>query len=330
VIVPLGSFDLTAVRRHKAERGLTTSVVVPARNEERHVASVLAALLPLTEPDADGVALVDELLVVDGGSTDATRERAAAAGVRVSVQPGPARGKGAALQHGVRETTGDLIAFVDADVHDPHAGLAAGPLAALIMDPALRLVKAAYDRPFSGSGATDTGPVGGGRVTELTVRPLLALLWPDLADVTQPLAGEYAADRALLSALPFEAGYGVELGLLIDTARHCGRAAIGEVDLGRRSHDHQPLAALGRMATELLLVALDRLAAEGRALPTGADEAGVPAGGLTALSLPQPRREEAGMYARGPDVRRTEVVRRVLPPLVATTPAAPVSGDPHR
>lgn len=328
MIVPLGSFDLAAVRRRKAERGLTTSVVVPTRNEERHVASVLAALLPLTEPDADGVALVDELLVVDGGSTDATRERAAAAGVRVSVQPGPARGKGAALQHGVRETTGELIAFVDADVHDPHAGLAAGPLAALIMDPALRLVKAAYDRPFGAlgtSGASEASPADGGRVTELTVRPLLALLWPDLADVTQPLAGEYAADRALLSALPFEAGYGVELGLLIDTARHCGRAAIGEVDLGRRSHDHQPLAALGRMATELLLVALDRLAAEGRTLPTGAGTTGA----LTALSLPRPRREEDGMFARGPDVRRTEVVRRVLLPLDTTT-AAPVSGDPHR
>lgn len=321
MIALLSSFDLAAVKRRKTERGLTTSVVVPALNEERHVAGVLAALLPLVEPDADGVALVDELLVVDGGSTDTTRQRAEAAGVRVIVQPGPARGKGAALQHGVRETTGGLIAFVDADVHDPHAGLAAGPLAALIMDPALRLVKAAYDRPFGVDDAGVTGggrggATGGGRVTELTVRPLLALFWPDLADVTQPLAGEYAADRALLSALPFEAGYGVELGLLIDTARRFGRAAIGEVDLGRRAHDHQPLAALGRMATELLLVALDRLAAEGRAVPPDV---------LTSLSLPRPGRGEDGRYAAGAALPREHVSRTVLPPL-----AAPINGDPHR
>ena len=317
MIAPLSSFDLAAVRRRKSERGLTASVVIPALNEQRHIAGVLAALLPLLEPDGDGIALVDELLVVDGGSTDATRQRAEAVGVRVVVQPGPTRGKGAALQHGVRVTTGELVAFVDADVHEPQAGLAAGPLAALIMDPTLRLVKAAYDRPF-GSGAADgaAGAADGGRVTELTVRPLLALLWPDLADVTQPLAGEYAADRALLCELPFEAGYGVELGLLIDTARRFGRAAIGEVDLGRRAHDHQPVEALGRMATELLLVALDRLAAEGRATPTDA---------LTSVSLPRPGRDENGRYAAGAALRREQVRRTLLPPL-----AAPINGDPHR
>lgn len=299
------AFDLLALARRKAELGLSTSVVVPAREEEATIGAVIAALDAATVPlDGAPVPLIDELLVVDGASTDRTAARARAAGARVVVQhagsgPDDGPGKGAALRRGVAETSGDLVAFVDADVVAPDVWLAIGTLAPLILDPSLRLVKSAAQRAWAG------GPEpGGGRVTELTVRPLLALHWPAVAHVAQPLAGEYAADRALLESLPFERGYGVELGLLLDTLRHCGAEAIGQVDLGLRGHVHQSLEALGRMAAELVLVMTDRLAREGRA-PEG-DATG-------AVLLPRVGRDEDGAL----HVRTTEVQRAALPPLVS-------------
>ena len=299
------TFDVTTLARRKAERGLTTSVVIPARDEGPRVGAVVTALrTAMREVAGTGTALIDELVVVDGASHDDTAEAAARAGARVVAQDADAPGKGAALQLGVAATSGDLVAFVDADVRDPDAWLAVGTLAPLIMDDGLRLVKSAAQRSWEGGA----GP-GGGRVTELTVRPLLALLWPGLAHVAQPLAGEYAADRGLLESLPFERGYGVEVGLLLDTARTCGADAIGQVDLGVRGHEHQSLDALGRMAAELVLVIADRLALEGR----GVD--------MDVASLVLPR------SVRGADGTLTEeqvTVRRApLPPLVP-----PVSGGP--
>jgi glucosyl-3-phosphoglycerate synthase len=309
-LLRLDELDVAGLAACKHTRGLTTSVVLPALDEGPRVGEVVAALQQLTLPDrARGLPpLLDELLVVDGGSRDDTVIRAREAGARVVTQPdsdadGVAGGKGAALQHGVRETSGDLVAFVDADVHDPHPGLALGTLAPLLLDPAVRLVKAAYDRTWQGEDAPSASTaLGGGRVTELTVRPLLALLWPELAHLAQPLAGEYAADRALLSSLPFERGYGVEIGLVLDTARLHGAAAIAQVDLGARAHDHQDLAALGRMAAEVLLVMLDRLELEGRTLPTA-----------TSLALPQPLGGNDGTLTWA----TTTIERAPLPPIVS-------------
>ncbi len=303
------TFDLTLLARRKAELGCTTSVVIPARDEGPRVGAVVRAVRLALEPVAGtGVALVDELVVVDGVSSDDTAAAAERAGARVVRQdPAPdsrAPGKGAALQLGVASTSGDLVAFVDADVRDPDPWLAIGTLAPLLSDERLRLVKSAAQRSWEAEGT------GGGRVTELTVRPLLALLWPEVAHVAQPLAGEYAADRALLEALPFERGYGVELGLLLDTLRTCGPDVIGQVDLGVRAHEHQPLAALGRMAAELVLVVADRLAREGRG-PDVAD--------LTSLVLPRAERGADGTLRMlaGP------VGREALAPL-----SPPVSGGP--
>jgi glucosyl-3-phosphoglycerate synthase len=324
--VPSATPDMLALARRKAELGITTSVVIPARDEAGRVGAVVGAVRRAMEVvDGAGVALVDELVVVDGGSRDGTATEAEHAGARVvrqqaadgaGARPGAAGaagaasaagglGKGAALQLGVAATSGDLIAFVDADVREPDAWLAVGTLAPLIMDARLRLVKSAAQRSWEGGAGA-----GGGRVTELTVRPLLALLWPEVAHVAQPLAGEYAADRTLLESLPFERGYGVELGLLLDTLRLCGADAIGQVDLGVRGHEHQPLDALARMAAELVLVVADRLAAEGRALD-GVDAA--------KLSVPRSVRDGDGTL-----VVTDETVRRdPLPPL-----APPVSGGP--
>ncbi len=318
------AFDPAVLARRKAEQGLTTSVVIPAHNEGLRVAAVVTAIRQAMQPDvATGVALVDEIVVVDGRSTDDTALQAVRAGARVVMQTtgegsgdGSSGGKGAALQQGVAATSGELVAFVDADVHEPDPWLAVGTLAPLLMDPELRLVKSAAQRSWHGVLSD-----GGGRVTELTVRPLLALLWPDLAHIAQPLAGEYAADRTLLESLPFERGYGVELGLLLDTRRHHGAAAIAQVDLGIRRHDHQSLEALGRMAAELLLVVADRLAQEGRALIDGVGSP-LEATEQSSVALPRLVRDANGDLA---GVLREElrgVRRAALVPLV--------SGDPHR
>lgn len=244
-------------------RGETACVVVPALDEQDTVGEVVARL---HRDLAAGAGLVAEVVVVDGGSVDDTVARAAAAGARIVRQrepgqrPTPRDGKGAALQLGVAATTASLVAFVDADVVDLDTDFVTALLGPLVEESAVLLTKAAYDRPM----ATTSSPTGGGRVTELVARPLIATFWPELADVVQPLAGEYAARRSLLESLPFVVGYGVELALLVDTLATHGRDAIRQVDLGARAHAHQDLPALGRMATEILQVALDRAAAQGR------------------------------------------------------------------
>jgi glucosyl-3-phosphoglycerate synthase len=250
------------------------SVVIPALDEAATVGAVVASLEPLRVRGTDGTALVDEVVVVDGGSRDQTVAHAEAAGARVTRQPDAGHtGKGEALRHGVQVTDGDVVAFLDADVLDPRPELVLGTIGPLLEDAQVRLCKAAYRRPWSGTagsaGSLTDGGGGGGRVTALLVRPLLAVAWPELADLVQPLAGEYAADRQLLAALTFEGGYGVELGILLDTLRLHGRSAITQTDVGERRHDHQSLEALGRMATEILLVAADRLRREGRDLGDG-------------------------------------------------------------
>ncbi len=243
----------------KLRQGATVSVVLPALDEERTVGSIVAAI---RRELIEVAPLVDELVVVDSGSTDATAARATAAGARVvraaEVLPshGEVPGKGEALWKSLHATDGDLVVFVDSDLvaFDPH--FVVGLLGPLLTDPSVGFVKALYDRPLS----TTDGlvPTGGGRVTELVARPLLNALWPGLAGFVQPLSGEYAGRRELLEQVPFVSGYGVELGLLVDLAELAGIDALAQVDLGTRRHTHQSDAALGRMAGQILQTALAR------------------------------------------------------------------------
>ncbi|MFZ2512142.1 MAG: glucosyl-3-phosphoglycerate synthase [Gordonia sp. (in: high G+C Gram-positive bacteria)] len=239
-----------------AKDGRTVSVVLPALNEEATVAGVIASIAPLLG------GLVDELVVLDSGSTDATAERARRAGARVVAREdvvshlAPRPGKGEALWRAVAATNGDLIAFVDADLVDPDPRFVPRLLGPLLLDPDIHLVKGYYRRPLTEGGAQVAD--GGGRVTELTARPLLTALKPELGEVIQPLGGEYAGTRELLSSVPFAAGYGVEIGLLVDTYDRYGLTGIGQVNLGVRAHRNRPLAELAVMSRQIIATLLGR------------------------------------------------------------------------
>lgn len=251
------SLDRILAAKHGTKPGTTVSVVLPALNEEATVGDIVRVIR--RELMTEAVPLVDELVVIDSGSTDRTAEVAAAAGARVVARDAilpriPAvPGKGEVLWRSLMVTEGDIVCFVDADLRDFSADFVTGIVGPLLTDPDVDFVKAMYDRPLG-----DT-PGQGGRVTELVARPLLNLHWPQLAGFVQPLGGEYAARRSLLERLPFPVGYGVELGLLVDALHTVGLDALAQVDVGVRKHRHQDGRALGRMAAAIYRTAQLRL-----------------------------------------------------------------------
>jgi len=248
-------FDLTRLCDLKGTT--TVSVCLPARNEAETVGPIVQTISALQHRG-----LIDETVVMDDRSTDATAKVAAAAGARVVSVPdvlpeaGAATGKGNALWASVAASAGDVIVWIDADLRSFTPDYVIGLLGPLLTDPEVTLVKGFYDRPTVGGG--------GGRTTELMARPVLATFFPELGVIEQPLGGEYASRRSILEQLPFPQGYGVETGLLIDIAHRWGVDRIAQVDLGVREHRHQSLSALSSQAMEVLHAAL---------LRTGADRA---------------------------------------------------------
>ncbi|MCW2620619.1 MAG: glycosyl transferase family 2 [Frankiales bacterium] len=247
--------DLSTLLDLKGAR--TVGLIIPALNEAPTIGGIVAAVRehPATR------ALLDEVLVIDGGSRDATSELAEAAGAQV-VQASeiarsfPGGGKGGSVWRAVQVSTSDLLVVVDADLDPFDPQWVVSLVAPLLMDPDLHLVKAASERPLTVDGILH--PRSGGRVTELVARPLLNALWPELAGVIQPLSGELAARRELLERLPFATGYGLEIGMLVDTLLAVGIDAIAQVDIGQRRHRHQSDLALGRMSSAVLRTALAR------------------------------------------------------------------------
>lgn len=235
-----------------AKGSRTVSVVLPALNEESTVGRVVASVRPFLG------SLVDELVVIDSGSADQTVATARTAGARVlhrdDVLPElePLPGKGEVLWRSLAATRGELLVFLDSDLVDPSPGFVPALLGPLLHEPEVHLVKAFYRRPLGDDES------GGGRVTELMARPLLAALRPELSGVIQPLAGEYAGTRALLESLPFAGGYGVEIGLLLDAHTAVGLDGLAQVNLGVREHRNRGLAELGLMAGQILGTALAR------------------------------------------------------------------------
>jgi glucosyl-3-phosphoglycerate synthase len=245
-----------------AKAGRRVSVVLPALDEEATVGAIVAAIVPLTRGEDP---LVDELVVVDSGSTDRTIEVAAAAGARVvrrsdvlSHLP-PLPGKGEVLWRSLAATTGDVIVFIDSDLVDFDPGFVPSLLGPILTEQGVALVKGFYRRPLRLETPDEESlDHGGGRVTELLARPLIAALRPALSGVVQPLGGEYAATRALLESVPFAPGYGVEIGLLFDTYDRLGLDGLAQVNLGVRKHRNRSLLQLGAMARQILGAALRR------------------------------------------------------------------------
>ena len=240
-----GEFPLARLCAAKA--GRRVAVCIPARNEAATVGATVAAAIPALR-----AGLVDEVVVIDDASSDGTAGEAAAAGARV-IRRHRAPGKGAAMAAAVEGVDADLFAFLDADVVNVAPHFVTALLGPLLTEPAVMLVKAAYRRPLYGH------PGEGGRVTELMARPLLDRWFPDLAEIAQPLAGEMALRREAAEKAGFDAGYAVDIGLVLDVATLFGVDAVAEVDLGERVHRNRPLHELGPVAAAVLDAVLRRV-----------------------------------------------------------------------
>ena len=239
----------------EAKNGRQISVCIPARNEAGTIGTIVSAM---RTDLVDAIPLIDEILVLDHASTDGTAAIAREAGARVidadSILPefGPATGKGDVLWRSVAACTGDVIVWIDADLESFTFDYITTLLGPLLLDDHIALVRATYDRTLHGVSSE------GGRVTELTARPLLNLLHPHLSHIRQPLGGEYAIRRDVAESVPFEQDYGVEIGLLIDVAAKWGVGSITQVELGSRIHRNRPLAELHGQATQVARAVLSR------------------------------------------------------------------------
>lgn len=256
-------WDIKWLMEEKERQGLTISLCLPALNEE---ATIGQEIVILKAELYDRFRLVDEIAVIDSGSTDRTCEIASSFGADVYVaaehltEQGDRPGKGENLWKALYLLKGDIIVYVDSDIRNIHPRFVYGLVGPLIQDPEVHYVKAFYDRPIAYSGLLR--PTGGGRVTEILIRPLFSLFYPDLAAILQPLSGEYAGRRSILEQIPFPVGYGVETSMLIDIYQKLGLNAFAQTDLDQRVHRNQETIALGRMAFGVLRTFMSRLSRE--------------------------------------------------------------------
>ncbi len=253
-------WDIKWLVEEKQRQGLRISLCLPTLNEEKTIGQEIVILKAEL---MDRYPLLDEIAVVDSGSTDKTCEIAASFGADVYIaaeqltECGAHRGKGENLWKALYLLRGDIIVYVDSDIKNIHPRFVYGLVGPLIQDPDVHYVKAFYDRPLAFSEGLR--PTGGGRVTEILIRPLFSLFYPELAAILQPLSGEYAGRRSILEQIPFPVGYGVETAMLIDIYRRLGLYAFAQTDLDRRVHRNQETIALGRMSFGVLRTFMSRL-----------------------------------------------------------------------
>lgn len=247
----------------KERQGLSISLCLPTLNEEKTIGQEIVILKAEL---ADRYPLLDEIAVIDSGSNDRTLEIASSFGADVYnaseclPECGNYRGKGENLWKALYLLSGDIIVYVDSDIKNIHPRFVYGLVGPLIKSPDIHYVKAFYDRPLAYSEGLR--PTGGGRVTEILIRPLFSLFFPELAGILQPLSGEYAGRRSILEQIPYPVGYGVETAMLIDIYERLGLSAFAQTDLDRRIHRNQETIALGRMAFGVLRTFMSRLQRE--------------------------------------------------------------------
>ncbi|MCP4403377.1 MAG: glucosyl-3-phosphoglycerate synthase [bacterium] len=255
-----GSFwDILQIVKRKEEQNLTISLCIPTLNEEKTIGKEIVLLkseLMTRYP------LLDEIAVIDSGSKDRTLDVAASFGADVYLakdilpELGEKRGKGENLWKAIYQLKGDIIVYIDADIKNIHPRFVYGLIAPLIYQPEIKYVKAFYERPLAFSQGVR--PSGGGRVTEILIRPLFSLFFPELTAMIQPLSGEYAVRRDVLQQIPFPIGYGVETSHLIDVYRMYGLEAFGQTDLDQRVHRNQATSDLAKMSFGILHTFLSR------------------------------------------------------------------------
>jgi glucosyl-3-phosphoglycerate synthase len=259
--------DLEEMSRRKRELGLTVSAVLPCRNVADTVGGIIDEIHAVNER-AGSEPLVDQILAIDADSPDGTAKVAVSRGAEVFSENdlmsnhGGAHGKGDAMWRSLSVARGDLVMYIDADTKDFRPQLVYGVLGPILHVPEVRFVKAAYRRPFKSYESVEAD--GGGRVTELTAKPLFNLFYPELTGFVQPLAGEFVADKELFCSIPFLTGYAVETGIMIDVLKRVGLGAMAQVDLGTRQNRHQHLRDLSRMSYAVLRAVARRLRQDGR------------------------------------------------------------------
>jgi glucosyl-3-phosphoglycerate synthase len=244
----------------KQRKNLKISLCLPTLNEEKTIAK---EILIVKSELMTRYPLLDEIVVIDSESTDKTREIARSFGADVykatEILPDlePFKGKGENLWKALYVTKGDIIVYIDADIKNIHHRFVYALIGPLILFDNIKYVKAFYDRPIA-IGKSKIRPTGGGRVTELVIRPLFSLFFPELTQILQPLSGEYAGFREIFEAIPFPIGYGVETSMILDIYEKWGLDVIAQVDLDRRIHRNQDTRALGKMAFVILMTFINR------------------------------------------------------------------------
>jgi glucosyl-3-phosphoglycerate synthase len=252
--------DIHRLIEEKQKKKLKISLCLPTLNEEKTIAKeiiVMRSELMTRYP------LVDELIVIDSGSTDSTVEIAASFGAEVYIaneilpRLDQFKGKGENLWKALYITRGDIIVYIDADIKNIHHRFAYGLLGPLLVYDHIKYAKAFYDRPIA-IGKNKIRPTGGGRVTELVIRPLFSLFFPELTQLIQPLSGEYAGYREVFEKIPFPIGYGIETSMILDIYQKWGLDVMAQVDLDRRIHRNQDTKALGKMSFAILKTFINR------------------------------------------------------------------------
>jgi glucosyl-3-phosphoglycerate synthase len=252
--------DLNRLVDEKQRKNLTISLCLPTLNEEKTIAK---EILILKSELMSRYPLLDEIVIVDSGSTDKTREIARSYGADVyeatDILPnlGTFTGKGENLWKALYITKGDIIVYIDADIKNIHHRFAYALIGPLVLYENIKYCKAFYDRPIA-TGKSKIRPTGGGRVTELVIRPLFSLFFPELTQILQPLSGEYAGYREIFEAIPFPIGYGIETSIILDIYEKWGLDVIAQVDLERRIHRNQSTRALGKMSFAILMTFINR------------------------------------------------------------------------